>query len=292
MSLSDAKPLFDNTKRNKYKTRLMTETTADNAVSFAMRAGSKQGSKHVRLGINNQDAHVSQSITIPTFGKQFNIGLVSDGCTGQPLFSHTEVGAHLVSLYAYRRIQELICSRVQLAQIPQVLYPSITEFMLDLMTKVMPPHVVWNYPVKIKDREKYTGQTRFRTDYLAATILGFISDGEDLVIFSAGDGVILVNDDLTIIDQDDKPEYPVISVNKPGQGFVTTSYRMCDVDRVAISTDGLKLPLQNSEFRNQLFQFKPELYLGLQTLLNITFNNSPELMLDDCTVVTLVKGKQ
>jgi hypothetical protein len=265
------------------------EKIVSETISYVLRDGSKQGTKHVRLGINNQDARVSQSISVPAFGKQYHVGIVSDGCTGQPLFSHTEVGAHLMSLYAYRRIQELICSKLPLQQIPQVLYPSVTEFMLDLTNKVMPSHVVWKYPIKVNDRENYSGQARFRTDYLAATIVGFISDEEDLVVFSAGDGVVLVNDDLTIIDHNDHPDYPVISVNKPSNGFVTESYKMSEVNRVAVSSDGLKQLLQNLEFRAKLFEFQGDKFHGLQTLLNVQSNNTPELMQDDCTVVTLAR---
>lgn len=270
-----------------------TAKDAVQKVSYVMRSGSKHGTKHARLGINNQDARVSQFFTVPAFAnKQYHVGLVSDGCTGNPLVSHTEVGAHLLSLYAYRRIQELICAKVPMEQIPMVLYPSLTEFMLDLTTKVMPQHVVFNYPFPIRKREHYTGQAIFRTDFLAATLLGFISDGTDLTVFSAGDGVILINDNLTVIDQNDEPSYPVISVNQPGKGFVTQSYRMSDVERVAISSDGLKDLLQNAVFRNELFGHKPDQVQGLQTLLNLTSINSPELMQDDCTAVTLFKQTQ
>lgn len=268
----------------------MEEKAQQTLPQWRLREGTKQGTKHVRLGYNNQDAAVSQSFTIPAFGRTYHVGLVSDGCSGNPTFSHTEVGAHIGAIYSFRRIQELICARVPLAQIPQVLYPSITEFMLDMANKLMPSHVVWNYPIMLKDREKFNGQTRLRTDYLAATLLGFIADGEDLVIFSAGDGVILVNDNLNVIDQNDKPDYPVISINSPGQGFSTTVLKMNEVQRLAISTDGLGGLMENSpEFRNRLFDHQSGQITGLQTLLNITSMQAPEHMKDDCTVITLFR---
>lgn len=258
-----------------------------------MREGSKQGSKHVRLGYNNQDAKLSQSFTIAKFGKTYHVGIVSDGCSGNPFFSHTEVGAHLGVLYSFRRIQELICSRVPLDQIPQVLYPSITEFMLDMTNKLMPSHIAWNYPLKVKDREHFNGQARLRTDYLAATLLGFIADEEDLVTFSAGDGVILINNDLNVIDQNDKPDYPVVSINSPGQGFTTNAHKMNGIQRLAISTDGLSGLMRNSqEFRDKLFSHQQGQSIGLQTLLNVTSMQSPEEMKDDCTVVTLLRANQ
>ncbi len=259
-------------------------------IAFTVRGGSRQGVRHVRLNQNNQDALVFQTISVPQFGKTYSIGLVSDGCSGHPGFSHSEVGAHLMSLYAYRRIQELICSRVAIESIPLVLYPSLTEFLLDIMTKVMPSHIVWNYPLKLKDRESWNGQTRFRYDYLSATLLGFVSDGETIVVFSAGDGVILVNDNLTIIDQNDHPDYPSISVNKPISGFSVSVYKTADISRLAIATDGLGELLRNQEFRSELFEFQRGKTLGLQTLLSVTSNKQPELMGDDCTVVALEKA--
>jgi Protein phosphatase 2C len=267
----------------------MTDETFVTTAHFFVRVGSRQGSKHVRLNLNNQDAHVFQSFEVPSYGKKYHVGLVSDGCSGQPAFSHSEVGAHLMALYAYRRIQELICAGVAIEQIPTVLYPSITEFILDIMTKVMPPNIVWKYPIKLEDRENWTGQNRFRVDYLSATLLGFITDGEYLVTFSAGDGLLLVNDDLVVIDQNNQPDYPSISLNKPGVGFISRIYMVSEINRVAIATDGLEKLLQDVEFRNKIFATNPGKVLGLQTLLNVTSTQNPELMSDDCTVVTLEK---
>jgi len=230
-----------------------------------------------------------QTFFVPAFGKTYSIGLVSDGCSGNPTFSRSEVGANLMSAYAYRRIQELICSKVAIESIPLVLYPSITEFLLDMMTKIMPPHIVWNYPMVLKDRENWNGQARFKYDFLSATLLGFVSDGETIVVFSAGDGLVLVNDGFTVIDQDDHPDYPSISVNKPVGGFNISVYKTADVCRLAIATDGLKQLMQDQEFRNKLFDFQRGKALGLNVLLSITNGQQPELMQDDCTVVTLEK---
>jgi hypothetical protein len=257
-----------------------------------LRGGSKHGVKHMRLNFNNQDAFTFQTFEIPAFSKSYNVGLVSDGCSGQPSFSHNEVGAHLVVLYAYRRIQELVCAGLPIAQIPQVLYPSITEFLLDVMTKVMPPNIVWRYPVKLKGREDWGGQTRFKTDYLAATLIGFVSDGETLITFSAGDGIILVDDELVIVDQNDTPDYPAVSVNRTGSGFASKSYRFGDLKRVAIATDGLKFLISDLAFRAELFQANAGKAMGLQTFLATTALSKPELMQDDCTAVTLEIGKR
>lgn len=259
--------------------------------TVTMRKGSLQGSDHIRLGYNNQDAVLAETFSVPAFGKTYWVGLVSDGSTGNPLFSHTEVGANLTVLFAYRRIQELVCSGVALDSIPTSLYPSITEFLLEVMGRVMPETIAWPYPTNMPDRGRWSSQKRFRNDYLAATLLGFISDDTQMVIFSAGDGVILVDDELTIIDQDDRPAYPVVAINTAGVGFVVNVFDVESVSRIAIASDGLKHLMQDHEFVSQMFVRPPE-YFGLQFLLNTT--KRPDLMKDDCTVVTweIVKGDE
>ncbi len=257
------------------------------AQRLRLRRATKHGSNHIRLGFNNQDAAEAQTFAIPSRGQAYYVGLVSDGCTGNPMWSHNEVGASLLTLYAYRRIQELVCSGISLSDIPKVLYPSCTEFLLDLMGKVMPSHVVWKYPTPPKGRDTWSGQTRFKNDYLSATLVGFITDGEQLVVFSAGDGIILVNDEVTIIDQNDLPEYLSVSINDPNQGFAVSTRAFAEVRRLAIMTDGLKGLVGDTRFVASMFGSEHENPLALQFLLNRTFNATPNLMSDDCTVVTL-----
>ena len=254
-----------------------------------MQAGSKQGSKHIRLGLNNQDARLAERFSVPAFDKDFRVGIVSDGCTGFPTFSRTEVGSNLLVLYAYRRIQEMVCSGMSVHEVAKALFPGITEFLWDLANKIMPPNIVWPYPVTLKKREGWTSQTRFQIDYLAATMIGFLDDGEDVIVFSSGDGIILVNDDIVVIDQNDQPQYPVISVNQATKGFDIKFYKTSNVRRLAVMTDGLKELVKSLSFVDSLFTHLPDQTLGLQFLLNTTFENSQDVMSDDCTVVTWEK---
>lgn len=266
----------------------MTEKKA----SFSVRSASRHGTMHRRLNLNNQDAVQAQTFAVPAIGKYFHVGLVSDGCTGNPMFSHTEVGAHLLSLYAYKRIQELICTGVPLEEIPKTLFSICTEFLWGLINQLSSPGMVWAYPGIIKGREKWDSVRRLKTDYLAATLLGFICDEDKLVTFTSGDGIVLVNDDVTIIDQNDQPEYPVISVNAPSTGFATRVYDMSNIQRVAVMTDGMKDFVKDTESRNHLFMHMPEHPLGLQLLLNVAADQHPERVKDDATLVTLFRNTQ
>ena len=257
-----------------------------------VRKGTKQGSKHIQLGYNNQDGVVLESFSIPVYQKRYHVGIVADGCSGLPAFSKTEVGASLLPVYAYGRCQELICAKIALEDIPKALFQMCTEFMRDLANKVMPGNILWKYPSILlpylpKGRELWDSTARFRGDYLSATLLGFVCDETQLVTFSAGDGIIMVDNDLEVIDQNDSPEYPAYSINNPGKGFAIKVYDAKKVRRVLIATDGLKQLVGDAAFMEEIFSSMPGHILGLQTLLNKTFLKSPHLMMDDCTAITL-----
>lgn len=261
------------------------------------RKATHQGSKHLQLGFNNQDGVLLESFAIPAFRKQYTVGIVCDGCTGLPGFSKTEVGASILPIFAYGRCQEFLCAGLGLADIPMVLFQSCTEFLRDLAQKVMPRNIYWGYPEGLKPalaklntgRADWDSTTRFRIDYLSATLLGFITDETQLVTFTAGDGIVLVDNDIRVIDQDDKPEYPASSINSPGKGFDVRVLNLSEVRRVAICSDGLQELMQDNQFVDQMFSFNPGLF-GLQILLNNTYNERDYQMEDDCTAIILERS--
>lgn len=266
------------------------------------RKGTHQGFQHRKLGFNNQDGVLLESFYIPSFGKTYHVGIVCDGCTGLPGYSKTEVGGSLLPVFAYARLQEFVCNGIQPPELPRVLYQSCTEFMRDLANKIMPVSIAWDYPPEFKKlavsrkdiaaRLAWDVTARFRADYLSATMLGFVSDEQQIVVFQSGDGVILVNDELTIIEQDNKPDYMVYSINNPGQGFGIKTYEVADIQRFALCSDGLRHLMDNgdgtpSEFCDRMFSHEPRHILGLQLLLNNTFVGNEDKMGDDCSGVTL-----
>ncbi len=257
-----------------------------------MTAATLHGGKHRQIGVNNQDALATQTFEVPALGKTYQVGLVSDGCTGIPAFSRSEVGSNLLVTFALGRIQQLICSGAELEAIPRGLYLYTAEFLRQISSMVIPEGMHWPYPGKFKGDQEYrntiSATGRFRTDYLAATLIGFISDGHTIVTFSAGDGIILVNDDLNIIEQNDRPDYIGLSINRPNAGFVTRKYVASDVHRLVISTDGLKDLFSDPQFRLDIFD--PSRML--RGILVERFERMPEKMADDCTVICLNNAKE
>lgn len=250
-----------------------------------LRGASRHGSSHKRLNYNNQDAFISQVFSIPKFGKTYHIGLVSDGCSGNPNFSHNEVGANLLVLFALRRIQEYISSGMDIKTAINFLFQGCSEFLLSLMNQIVPNNFVWEYPFKSSKLDSSNSRTRFRDEYLAATLLGFISDGEKVITFSSGDGIILVGDDLEIIEQNDRPDYLVLSINNPTQGFCVKEYDYKDINRVAVMSDGLKLLVKEACFTDNIFSEMKKSPIALNVFLANKSDLYPDLMKDDCTIV-------
>jgi hypothetical protein len=258
-----------------------------------LRRGSVHGVRHARLGVNNQDAAELLEFSIPKWGKTYRIGILSDGCTGIPAFTRSEVGANLLALFCLSRIQELIALGTRLEDIPLPLYHAVTSFIRDLSNTLMPATTFWPYPMqfppgKHEFRNRLSPNRRLVVDYLAATLLGFIDDGDKIVTFQAGDGVIIVNDQVMVTDQNDRPEYPAVSVTSPGGGFDIKMYESPTVNRLALASDGLEDLLTRPELGlpDQLFDAtdNPQsLQFCLQRLRKLV----PEHMPDDCTVVTL-----
>ncbi len=176
-------------------------------VEGIVRKGTKLGSRHMRLGLNNQDAVLSEEFYIPSTKKNYYVGLVSDGCTGFPFFSNTEVGSRLLSVFAYDRIQQFLCSGIEMCDVPRVLYGACAQYLQSLTALTLSHSTIWKYPVEHKVLDGRTAQDRLQSDYFAATLMGFISDGNEMIIFTAGDGLVLLNEQITVIDQNDHPEY-------------------------------------------------------------------------------------
>lgn len=174
-------------------------------------SASIEGISHRQLHYNNQDAYkVKQEA-------DFIVGVVCDGCG-----SHTdsEIGAKLTAEF----VTNFCLTHFQHEKFDgQKLANALTQFYVDCAKMV---HAI--YP------------NEFIRDTFFTTIIGFIiSDGQNLV-FSAGDGVILIDDKLLIINQQNMPNYLTHNLlNGKKYGFEVRAIENRNFQRLLISTDGI-----------------------------------------------------
>jgi len=253
--------------------------------AYTLHKASVHGTKHAKLGLNNQDACMVMEFLIgPT---SYRLGVVSDGCSGIPAVSRTEVGSNLLAAFCLTQVQELLSGGHRIDDIPAALYPALTGFCRTLSRLVVPEGTYLPHrPSRLKGQEyrnDLTPAERFRIDYLAATIIGFLDDGTTLITFRKGDGVIIVNEHIQVIDQDNTPEYLGVSVNRPGEEFNVDTYDSAAVQRLVIATDGIEPLLALEGVGDQLFT--PGGSYGMQGNLNVLRREYPEKLADDCSFV-------
>lgn len=237
------------------------------------RVGTVTGFGHGRIG--NQDCFDYFSLQINNSGKKFRGGIVSDGCTNKKLSkasggkyqSRSDVGSALLTQLAVKEIENLLIAGIPLKDIPSNLFPRLLAGM-SMLADLFSSQVLFN-------------RAMFLERFFYCTLLGFIEDGEDLVIFSAGDGVILVNEEIFDIDQNNKPHYPVYNI-LPAQTlsgvelqreFAVKHYRSADVQKVGILSDGITSVKSNKgqiepEDLDMIWNFQPTVSKGLQNWLN------------------------
>jgi serine/threonine protein phosphatase PrpC len=196
---------------------------------FTVRSGSVVGSEHLLRAANNQDKYRYSQFVVG--GRPYAVGVVCDGCSeGQ----HSEVGAALLAEFLTRRAEKLLHDGFQVAEVPDLLYHWALQFLKSLSG--------WLIGTDYNQNEL----TSLAKDYLLATVVGFIVGDEHTVIFSAGDGLILVNGHASVLNQDNRPAYLAYDILNPAHltenrvrtSFETQIYATSAIERLAIWTDG------------------------------------------------------
>src|SRR3989344_4653644 len=157
---------------------------------YIVRAGLVPGSAHKRKNFNNQDAYVLHEVQIG--GTAYLFGAVFDGCTGGK-GSRTEVGAVLLSRFFRSEIPLILSAHTPIQEVPATPYQRSVGYFGAIVRSTVTGDA----------EEMWT----FVQNHLLCTVVGFITDGATLVVFSAGDGVIVHNENVIVIEQDDKPTY-------------------------------------------------------------------------------------
>lgn len=144
---------------------------------YELAMGSIIGRKHIRLGVNNQDALSVLS------EDRFTVAVVCDGCGSS---RHSEVGAKIGARLVVETISKFLESDA-------IVDPRNPKFW-----QCIHQNILAQLQIFIKAMGGDWQQTL--NDYFLFTIIGALITPEQMSIFSLGDGVILFNDCLTKLD--------------------------------------------------------------------------------------------
>lgn len=240
---------------------------------FNLKAGSVPGKDHLFRWANCQDRYRCGSFEIK--GKLYRVGIVCDGCGSADA---SEVGAALLAEFGINEVTRLIGQGVSLKDLAGELYRNSLCF-LEKLTGLVTGE---NAP--LDQASGFVGR------FLLATMLGFVVSEEETLVFAAGDGFIIVNDEIERRDEDNRPHYLAYDLLDPGhypelpprrQAFDFRLLSTASVERLAVWTDGFDPALKEEIW-----------YLagsrGLQRKLNIWGKRN--LFADDTTGITLEKA--
>lgn len=218
------------------------------------------GRDHMLRQANRQDG-----VALRTVGP-YTVGIITDGC-GEGHAS--EVGATLGAQYLIQQASDLLAMGAAPAEVTETLYNRMIHF-LDYLVLGMQP----------------ADRTTFVQHHLLFTIVGVIASETDGVIFTAGDGLFVIDDTLTKINQDNTPGYiayhlldsETLGGYKPQHGFDAQPLP-ADWSRVAIASDGFE-----PELLDQVWALSHP--RALQRKLN-GWSNTDHRFRDDATIITL-----
>jgi len=170
------------------------------------------GISHRNMFYNNQDAFKIIE------AENFVVGIVCDGCGS---CVNSEIGAKLTaeftSNYCFEKFRYKKFNGVELANAVIRFYEECSKIILTKNKRV------------------------FFNDTFFVTIIGFIFSDKQNVIFSAGDGVIVVDNEIEIINQENAPDYLTHNLlSKKSYSFNERVLEKGNFSRVLIATDGIE----------------------------------------------------
>lgn len=232
------------------------------------------GRAHLLAGRNRQDAMKSDTVKLD--GSEVQYGIVCDGCSEG---KDSEVGASLAVAFLGRQIEILTKSKVSPERIPWILHKRILDFLKEILGRIS-----FDSPIS-------------RVDYirnnLLFTILGFIHTDQVSVIFAQGDGVVVINDEVVVRDENNMPHYI-------GYGLVDRKYLAsyasplpADFDVYRIDAESFNRLVIASDALSEEPGFLAEIWghkspIGLQRRVNVWSLVNHKFQ-DDLSIITLEK---
>ncbi len=220
------------------------------------------GRSHLLANKNCQDALIKGSLEV--HGKKIYYGVICDGC-GSGI--NSEVGARLGAAYLGQQIESLLKSRTSLDKIPHILHKRILGFFKGMLGQI--------------PFDSASSRNNFIGDNLLFTILGFIYTEDEVIIFAQGDGVLVVNDQVTVRDENNQPNYIAYDLVGRQSEFDVFKFAGALVSKLAISSDAL---VDEQDFVGELWENSHP--FGLQRKVNV-LSNEEHRFKDDLSVIVL-----
>jgi hypothetical protein len=231
---------------------------------FSVKTGSIIGRVHSQHQANCQDKFALTNEKIND--QNYLIGVVADGCGSG---KHSEIGAGLLANFLVREAARQLAKGTELNEIPNRLYPTAVCYLKRVLAGMQPGD-----PANL-------GQTV--ADYFLATALGFVIGQEKGIIFTAGDGLLALNETVNVLDKQNYPNYlgyHLLPGAETPMVFEVTEFEVADLERLAIWTDGLCPELLPQTWGHSYPR-------GLQRQLNLLSRSGS--LADDATGIVIEK---
>jgi hypothetical protein len=141
------------------------------------------------------------------------LGVVSDGCGSG---KGSEVGAALSAAMVATSIERDLSRGVPLDAVASRALAAVVSLLGDVAARV--------------------GDGAFARDHLLATVVAFAAQGDDAIVFAAGDGVALVDGEVALFERDNRPDYPAYEL--AGRSVTLEIRRVRGARTLAVATDG------------------------------------------------------
>jgi hypothetical protein len=244
-------------------------TDLQRVVSWKSNKAMVIGRDHSLFRVNRQDF----CDTLDDEGDLY--GIVCDGCGSG---AYTEVGASLIGNLVLRLLPTLNLQQfnspfaiqytndpelqrmtdISKSQISRFIESQVTTTVYAFIERLTRNLQLYTF---IQNKDKIVEKMQFINDYLLTTIIFSIVLRDYVVIGHCGDGVVIVDDDVTVIDQGGSPHYLMYN-NVPKEALQSTPsqlqglkidiYDTKKISKIAIGTDGLT-PLVDNKTTNELF---------------------------------------
>ena len=205
-----------------------------NTTTWTVQCSVKMGHYHRDRFGNCQDAANTFVRDDGSGEPQWVGGFIADGCGSG---KYSEIGANQSARMAIRQMHDLMLHGYSAAAIPGLLFSDILNY------------INKNVADNCLNTCDYSERAELVADYWLFTALGIIMSDNQGVIFYAGDGVISLNDDLTVLDQNNAPTYlGYACIPDPEKfniteqfiprKFTTITFDPNEIDRLMIASDG------------------------------------------------------